>query len=84
MALDIGCYYFPNYHTGDPRNEKVHGPGWNEWELVKSATPRFPGHHQPNLPLRGFLDERLPEVMTENINLASSHGINTFIFDWYY
>ena len=84
MSLEIGCYYFPNYHTGDARNEKVHGPGWSEWELVKSATPRFPGHHQPNLPLRGFLDEKQPEVMTENINLAASHGINTFIFDWYY
>ena len=84
MSLEIGCYYFPNYHTGDARNEKVHGPGWSAWELVKSATPRFPGHHQPNLPLRGFLDEKQPEVMGDNIRLASSHGIGTFIFDWYY
>lgn len=24
-----GVYYFPNCHV-DPRNEAVHGPGWNE------------------------------------------------------
>ena len=82
--LDIGCYYFPNYHMGDPRNEAVHGRGWSEWELVKNASPRFPGHPQPNLPLRGFLDEKQPEVMADNIKLAASHGIKTFIFDWYY
>ena len=38
--LEIGCYYFPNYHTGDARNERLHGTGWNEWQLVKNATPR--------------------------------------------
>ena len=32
----VGCYYFPNYHV-DPRNEKVHGPGWTEWQLVKQV-----------------------------------------------
>ena len=32
MAGDyqVGCCYFPNYH-GDPRNERVHGEGWNGW-----------------------------------------------------
>ena len=82
--MNVGCYYFPNYHTGDPRNEKQHGKGWCEWELVKNASPRFPGHHQPNLPMRGFLDEKDPRVMADNIELASSHGIDNFIFDWYY
>jgi hypothetical protein len=43
----VGSYYFPNYHV-DPRNEKIHGEGWTEWQLIKTATPRFDGHHQPN------------------------------------
>ena len=84
MSLEIGCYYFPNYHIGDPRNDRLHGKGWNEWELVRNASPRFPGHRQPNLPARGFLDEKNPAVMQDNIRLAADHGINTFIFDWYY
>ena len=36
----VACYYFPNYHV-DPRNEKQHGTGWSEWELVRRAEPRF-------------------------------------------
>ena len=47
----VAAYYFPNYHPSDPRNAKLKDPGWSEWELVKAATPRFPGEHQPNVPL---------------------------------
>ena len=42
-AYQVGAYYFPNFHV-DPRNEKIHGPGWTEWELLKRAEPKFPGH----------------------------------------
>ena len=38
--IDVGCYYFPNYHRNDERNAQVHGPGWSEGELVKQALPR--------------------------------------------
>jgi hypothetical protein len=47
--IETAVYYFPNYHA-DARNEKLHGPGWTEWELVKRAEPRFPGHQQPKIP----------------------------------
>ena len=49
-AITVASYYFGNYHPSDPRNEKNKGKGWAEWELVKAAKPRFPGHHQPNVP----------------------------------
>jgi hypothetical protein len=78
-----GCYYFPNYHV-DPRNEKVHGPGWTEWQLVRHATSRFPGHQQPKVPLWGYEDESRPEVMERKIDAAVDHGIDHFIFDWYH
>jgi len=81
--FEVGCYYFPNYHV-DPRNEAVHGPGWSEWELVKAATPRFPGHRQPKVPLAGCEMENDPAVMARKIDLAADHGIDFFIFDWYY
>lgn len=76
-------YYFPNYHH-DPQNELVHGPGWNEWELVKRAEPRYPGHRQPRIPLWGYADEADPQVMAKKIDVAADHGINAFIFDWYW
>lgn len=79
----VGVYYFPNYHV-DRRNEAVHGPGWSEWELVKVARPRFPGHHQPRVPAWGYTDEANPTDMAAKIDAAADHGIDYFIFDWYW
>lgn len=81
--IQIAVYYFPNYHA-DPRNEAVHGRGWTEWELVRSARPRFPGHRQPKVPLWGWEDEADPRVMARKIRAASDSGIDAFLFDWYY
>jgi hypothetical protein len=81
--ITVACYYFPNYHTDDPRNIINKGPGWSEWQLVKAAVPRFPGHNQPNIPAWGYTDEKDPEVMAQKINAAAENGIGCFIFDWY-
>jgi hypothetical protein len=83
-SVQVASYYFANYHLGDARNEKVKGKGWSEWELVKAAKPRFPGHHQPNVPLWGYTDESDPKDMAQKINAAADNGIDAFIFDWYY
>lgn len=79
----IAVYYFPNYHV-DPRNERWHGKGWTEWELVKNAKPRFEGHQQPKIPLWGYEDEADPNIMRKKIDVAVNHGIDSFIFDWYW
>ncbi|MCQ2402394.1 MAG: glycoside hydrolase family 99-like domain-containing protein [Lentisphaeria bacterium] len=81
--MQLAAYYFPNYHV-DPRNEKVHGPKWTEWELMKHATPRFPGHRQPRVPLWGYQDEADPAVMAQKIDAAANAGIDAFVFDWYW
>jgi len=79
----VGCYYFPNYHP-DPRNESIHGRAWTEWQLVRHATPRFPNHQQPKMPVWGYEDESKPEVMEKKIDAAADHGIDHFLFDWYH
>lgn len=79
----IGAYYFPNYHV-DPRNERTHGRGWTEWELVKHALPRYEGHRQPRKPLWGYEDESNPRVFEKKIDVAAKHGLNHFIFDYYW
>jgi len=79
----IAVYYFPNYHP-DPRNALVHGPGWTEWDLVRAAAPRYPGHNQPRVPAWGYADESDPAVMARKIDAAADHGVAAFIFDWYY
>ena len=81
--ITIAAYYFPNYHTNDPRNIRNKGADWSEWELVKAAKPRFPGHDQPKVPLWGYTDEKDPKVMAQKIEAASEYGVDCFIFDWY-
>ena len=81
--IQTAVYYFPNYHI-DPRNEAIHGKGWTEWELMKLARPRFPGHDQPKIPLWGYEDEANPAVMAKKIDAAVDHGVDAFIFDWYW
>jgi hypothetical protein len=82
--FEVAVYYFPNYHPSDARNQQLHGHGWSEWELVKRAEPRFPGHLQPRVPLWGYEDESDPAVMARKIDAAADHGISSFIFDWYW
>lgn len=82
-SYTVAAYYFPNYHP-DARNAKQRGEGWTEWELVKQAKPRFEGHHQPNVPLWGYTDESNPGDMARKIAAAADHGIDAFIFDWYW
>lgn len=82
-GYQVGAYYFPNYHV-DARNEGVHGAGWSEWELVQCARPRFPGHRQPRVPLWGYEDEADPAVMARKIDAAADHGLDYWIFDWYW
>ncbi|MFA6560647.1 MAG: glycoside hydrolase family 99-like domain-containing protein [Verrucomicrobiia bacterium] len=81
--ITVASYYFGNYHPGDPRNVKSKGKDWSEWELVKAAKPRFPGHHQPNVPLWGYADESDPKAMEQKIAAAADHAVDAFIFDWY-
>lgn len=79
----VAVYYFPEYHV-DPRNEVWHGQGWTEWELVKAARPRFEGHQQPKVPLWGYLDESKPETASLQIDAAADHGVDVFLYDWYF
>ncbi len=83
QKYEVSAYYFPNYHP-DSRNAKVHHPGWTEWDVVKNAVPRYPGHVQPKEPLWGHEDESDPRVMAKKIQAARDHGVTHLIFDWYW
>ena len=79
----VAVYYFPNYHV-DSINERWHGKGWTEWDLVKISKPRFQGHKQPKVPTWGYFDEANPKWAAKEIDLAANHGIDVFIYDWYW
>jgi len=75
--------YCPLWHRYD-HMDSWKGEGWCEWELLKNAIPRFPGHHQPLQPSWGCFDESDPKWSEKEINLAADHGLDVFLFDWYW
>jgi len=80
---EVAVYYFPNYHL-DSINAKWHGKGWTEWDVVKSAKARFPGHLQPKVPSWGYFQESDSKWTAKEIDLAADNGITCFIYDWYW
>jgi hypothetical protein len=81
--ITVAAYYYPGTHP-DPRWDLNKYPGFTEWDEIKAAKPRFPGHLQPNPPMWGYQNEAQPEVMAQKIAAAAAYGVNAFIFDWYY
>ena len=81
---DIAAFVWPAY-TGDELRTRMFWPeGYGEWQTVKSATAKFDGHTWPRKPLWGYVNEADPAVMEMEINQAKSHGVNVFIYDWYW
>lgn len=77
------AYYFPSWHH-DQRNAEWFGAGWTEWELLRRARPRFPGHRQPRVPAGGEFDEATLEAAEQQIELARAHGVDGFLVDFYW
>lgn len=82
-TYDVAAYIWPSYHY-EPRAEHFWPEKDGEWYTVRRATPRFPGHDMPRIPLLGYQDEADPAVMRQHIELAMEHGVNVFIVDWYW
>ena len=85
LHYDVAAYIWPAYHP-DPRFKEigVFKDGKGEWEAVYSAKPKFTGDKQPQVPLWGYTNEADPKVMEKKIIAATSHGVNIFIYDWYW
>lgn len=81
---DVGAFIWPSY-TGDEPRTKIFWPeGYGEWQTVKAMKPFYPGHQWPRKPLWGYVNEADPYVMEMQINAAADHGVNVFIYDWYW
>ena len=81
--LTVACYTFPNYHAS-ALHDKIYGPGWTEYNLVRSARPWFQGHAQPRGPLLGEMDESKPGTWEKYNELCKQSGIDVLIWDWYW
>jgi hypothetical protein len=84
QKYDIAAFVWPSYSGNDPRTLIYWPEGMGEWQTVRDARPKFPGHVEPRKPLWGFVNEANPDVMEMQINAAVRHGVNVFIYDWYW
>jgi hypothetical protein len=80
---EVVAVYYPHWHLYD-HGEAWKGTGWTEWVGLKAAVPRFPGHNQPLKPTWGCFDESDPQWTAKEIDLAADHGIDVFLYDWYW
>jgi len=80
----VAAYVWPSCHDEPMSREKLWGEGFGEWEMIQKGNPRFEGHYQPRIPLWGYKMDDDPKAWEQKIEAAISHGINTFIFDWYW
>ncbi len=81
---DVAAYVWPAYTGDEPRSRMFWPEGMGEWQSVKSAAAKYPGHLWPRRPLWGYVNEADPYVMEMEIAAAADHGVNVFIYDWYW
>ncbi len=67
-SYQTGCWYFPSMIDWSTRTEAFQG--------MRSC--------ENTKPLLGYYNEALPEVADWHVQWAARHGIDFFIFDWYY
>ena len=84
QKIDVAAYIWPAYTGKEPRTRMSWPEGIGEWQTIQKTQPKFEGHLWPRKPLLGYADEASPETMRQQIELAVSHGVNVFAYDWYW
>ena len=83
-TYDVAAYIWPAYTGTEPRAYPFWPEKNGEWQTVRQAETKFPGHAWPRRPLWGYVDEADPCVMQMEIDAAVDHALNVFIYDWYW
>ncbi|MDR1407832.1 MAG: glycoside hydrolase family 99-like domain-containing protein [Tannerella sp.] len=80
----VAAYVWPSCHDEPMSRDALWSEGIGEWEVIKKGNPRFEGHYQPRQPLWGYEMDNDPEVVEKWIEVAIEHGVNVFVYDWYW
>ena len=80
----VAAYVWPSCHDDPKAREVLWSEGSGEWEIIRKGNPRFEGHYQPKRPLWGYEMDNDPQVVERWIDAATSHGVNIFVYDWYW
>ncbi|MBR5441676.1 MAG: glycoside hydrolase family 99-like domain-containing protein [Clostridia bacterium] len=82
---DIAAFVWPSYTGDEPRTRIFWPDGIGEWQTVKAMTDKgYEGCRWPRVPLWGYENEADSTVMEKQIKCAVEHGVNVFIYDWYW
>ena len=82
---DIAAFIWPSYTGDEPRTRIFWPEGYGEWQTVRAMTDRgYKGCRWPRKPLWGYVNEADSRVMEMQIDCAKAHGVNVFIYDWYW
>ena len=81
---DVAAYVWPAYTGDEPRSRMFWEEGIGEWQTVKNSKPKENGYNWGRKPLWGYVNEADPYVMEMQISAAVDHGVNVFIYDWYW
>ena len=88
QKYDIAAYVWPSYTGKELRSRQFWPDGMGEWQTVMSVSSRMPlkpaDYEWDRQPLWGCCDEADPKVMEMQIEEAVRHGVNVFIYDWYW
>lgn len=85
MKYDIAAFIWPSYTGDEPRTRIFWPEGYGEWQTVKAMTNKgYDGCRWPRIPTWGYVNEADSRVMEMQIDCAVSHGVNVFIYDWYW
>ena len=88
QKYDIAAYVWPSYTGKEMRARQFWPDGIGEWQTVMSVPSRMPqkpaDYEWDRKPLWGCCDEADPKVMEMQIEEAVKHGVNVFIYDWYW
>lgn len=76
------AFYLPQYYP-TPYNSKWWGKGFTDWDHVRNARPKFPGHSQPKIPY-GEYDLRNPYIQDHQEWMAWMNGISGFVYYHYW
>jgi hypothetical protein len=83
-AYYVAAYIWPSCHDEPMSREALWPEGIGEWEVIRKGNPRFEGHYQPRAPLWGYEMDDDPKVVEKWIETATAHGVNVFVYDWYW
>jgi hypothetical protein len=81
--MKFATFFYPGYYQCPVRNAAA-GRVVDEWEVLKSDVKSVFVRTEPIVPALGYTDCSDPTVLAREAGLATAHGIDAFIFNYYF